>query len=346
MRRCEEALGLTGNDTYTIRRARYLMVAVPVGIFYILFYLSVPNEVLRDRANYIVYAASGLGNLDRYSGISDYFNEPLFSALNELLNNYFSVQLIPHLFVAFNVVVLVYFLIKKSKDILFFLLAMLLCVVFSYIAQYQLVVLRQGIGISLSLLAFFCFKSRKKVFLALCVCAFIHSIYLVIALYYFLNFIIFGNQSFRFKLLINFVASIILGVSGLFIASHLGLRQVERIENITADVGGGAFLVMMYLLVTIYIQKNRFNQDLLTFVVMGIVLFLVSYILFPYISGRLFDSFAPFLVILLISYRSYINLFSLIFLIAVYTVLYMNGGYNQLLLYPSSDCFVIFSYLF
>ena len=80
----------------------------------------------------------------------------------------------------------------------------------------------------------------------------------------------------------------------------------QNSENILV-VGGGAFLMMGITFFALYIQRKNLGGDLFLLTMMGLILFLTGYFINP-IAGRLFNSFAPFLIILLVSKPTKINL--------------------------------------
>ena len=91
----------------------YLMISSLLSFIYIFIYTNIPNEYLRDRGNYIVYAKEIDYFLTRYDGIDVFFNEPIFLYLNKFLSNYFYYDNIPIFFVFFNTCIMVFLLLKS-----------------------------------------------------------------------------------------------------------------------------------------------------------------------------------------------------------------------------------------
>ena len=142
------------NQNILAKRMIYLMISSFLSFIYIYIYINIPNEYLRDRGNYILYAKDVDYFLTRYDGVDVFFNEPIFLYLNKFLSNYFIYDSIPIIFVFINTSIMVFLLLKYSKNLTFFVLGLIFIVVFPYTFQAQIIALRQSLATSLFLISF------------------------------------------------------------------------------------------------------------------------------------------------------------------------------------------------
>lgn len=317
-------------DKRIYARSIYLMVSFLIALIYILFLCALPNEWFRDRYNYISYAANSSEIFDSYWGVAKYFNEPLFLHLNIFLSKYISAYQIPIIFILFICSVNMFFLIKRSNNILLFFLGVCFFLFFPYLIQMQLVTLRQGLATSVFMLGYFYLKNPIKVFIVCLICAFIHSIFFVISFYYLMNFIIFSEKSFKFKLIFNFIFALLVSIFSIFILSSLGMRQAEVYQAVEFSRGGGGFIVVGAIFLYLLFFFKEEDNKLYEFVVFGILIFLVLYFLNP-IAGRLLNTISPFLVFLLVGKNTVFNVFVLSCIVLLYFILFYLGDYAILL---------------
>ncbi len=154
-------------ENFLEKKIIYLMFSILLSFLYVYTYFSIPNRILKDRANYIIYANDPDFFLNNYDGIALFFNEPIFLLLNKFYTLYFSPDVVPLIFVLLNTSALMFFLIKESKNLSLFFLGLIFVIVCPYLFQSQLTALRQTLAISIFLISFFCFKDNKKIFLSL-----------------------------------------------------------------------------------------------------------------------------------------------------------------------------------
>ncbi|MFW1808287.1 EpsG family protein [Acinetobacter ursingii] len=332
-------------EASSAKRAIYLMVATLFSVIYIYIYISIPNSLLRDRANYILYASDVDYFLNRYDGYDLFFNEPIFLYLNKFAFNFMDATSVPVFFVFINTFVMMLLLLKQSKNLTFFFLGLAFIIVFPYLFQAQLIAVRQTLATSLFLLAFFYFKNHWKVLACLILCSFIHSVFFLITFFYFINFIFFKKTSINYKILINSVIMLLISILFFVLLSFFGLRQADEYGEGTANVlkvGGGAFILMCAVFIGLYVQRYRLNSDLFLMVMIGLTLFVVGYFINP-ITGRLFNTFSPFFVLLLVSNDTKINFIILNFLVLVYGFLYFSGTYNDVFLVEYESIIDVFN---
>lgn len=324
------------------KKAIYIIISTFLSVLYIFSYLNIPNDILRDRFNYIVYASNYEIIHEMRMGEGFIFNEPLFIYINKFSSMFFVPEHIPLFFVFINSVILMWLLVEKSKNILFFLLGFSLVLFVPYVFQSQIITLRQALATSVFLMAFFYLKDNWKIFIVSLICCLIHSVFFIIALFYFLNFILLKKLTFELKMIINFFMMLSISLGFILITQYLGVRQANSYSDVEINVGGGAFLLFLGIFITLYTQRKKYNNEHFTFLMGGIVLFLVGYFLGP-LSGRLFNTFFPFIVLFLVSVNSYLSLSIMLLLSFVYGFLYFNGGYNALLEYPYNSFTEFFS---
>jgi hypothetical protein len=294
--------------------------------------MSIPNSILRDRENYILYASNYDLIINDRIGAGLFFNEPLFLLINKSLSNFVSADSVPICFVFFNSAILMFILIKKSKNFLMFFLGFLLILFVPYAFQAQLTALRQSLATSVFLLAFLYFKDHWKILATSFLCCFIHSVFFLITALYYLNFFIIRGLRFELKLIINFLVMLGVSFSFLILAQIFKMRQFDVYQDVVSDKGGGGFLLFFIVFIILFFLKKERNKDIYLFVMVGIILFLTGYFISP-LSGRLFNTFFPFFVILCVSKFSKAYFWLLLSLSMIYGFLYFNGAYNDILLY-------------
>lgn len=324
------------------KKLLYLVFSSFFAILYVYIYLRVPNEILRDRPNYILYASNYEFLLDERLSGSFLFNEPLFLLINQFLASFSLPETVPLIFVFINTTILMFLLIRNSSNFLLFILGLLLIIFIPYVFQSQLTALRQSLATSFFLLAFFCLKDCRKILFISFLCSFIHSVFFLISFFYFVNFFILKNRSFEIKILINFFIMLAISLSFILVTNILGMRQADVYEDIDYQKGGGSFLLFLLIFFAFYMYKKILNTDTYLFAMVGLTIFLTGYFLTP-ISGRLFNSFFPFVVLLLVCRGYKVNYFILLALVFVYGFLYFNGAYNNVLLVNQNSFFSFLS---
>lgn len=316
---------------FTYQELFYWIFVVFVGLLYVSFLSGMPNEWFRDRESYLTFASYSESIIDFYgSKFILIANEPLFLYLNIWLAEIFEYNYIPKIFVYLITTIFVFFIGYSAKNIISFTLGIALSIVIPYMLQAELVALRQGLATAFFIPFFFLLKDDKKVLVALLVCAFFHSIFFLFFLFYYLNFFILSRFDTNKKLFISFVFMVILSFTGIVVAKYLGLRQGSEYMGVESDVGGGAFILFSFVFMYLYVYGNKDNKRLYDFVMIGLTMFLTSYFFSP-ISGRLFNTVAPFLVFLLVSKSRAIDYIFIGFLVVVFLILFLNGSYYALL---------------
>lgn len=316
---------------FTYKDIFYWIFVILIGSIYVILLSNMPNEWFRDRDNYLVYAASSESIVELYGNKFVLIaNEPLFLYFNIFLEKIFEYSLIPNIFVYLITTVFVFFIGYNAKNIIGFIFGVILSIIIPYMLQAELVALRQGLAIAFFIPFLYLVKDEKKVLIALLVCAFLHSIFFVFFLLYFLNFIILSKFSINKRLFVTFIFMLIVSLLGIVIAKYLGLRQGSEYMGVESDGSGGAFIVFLAVFLYIYFLGNRHNKRLYEFVLIGLVMFLTTYFLSP-ISGRLFNTVIPFVVFLLVSKGRAIDYIFMSLLTFVFLFLFLSGSYYGLL---------------
>ena len=331
---------------FTYSQVLYFLFSIMLGFFYVNFLSLLPNELFRDRENYLIYASSAKNIIDTYPGILLFFNEPVFLYFNYFLEKFVSFNFIPYIFVYITTIIYFYYIAKNAKNFLNLLLGIVLSLTIPYMLQNEIAALRQGVATALFMLAFFYFEDQKKVVVTLCVCALFHSIFFIFLFFYFLNFIILKNIDLYKKAIINFLWMFLFSLVAIFVAKFFGLRQGdEYASNNQVGGSGGAFVVFFVTILYIWFWGDRSNKRLYEFSILGTVIFLAAYFLTP-IAGRMFNTVIPFVLILLIRKSRYQDILFLTFLVFIFTLLFLNGSYSSMLSVSDNQAIEILSQYF
>lgn len=316
-----------------IRKIFYYLFGFIVSIYISIFLCFMPNEWFRDRDNYLIYAGSSDRIYESYIGYSIYFNEPIFLKLNQILSSIFQYDSIPHIFVFFISFTFFFNLIKCSKTSIMFLLGVILMLTIPYVIQSQLVALRQGIATALFMWGFLNIKNEKNLLLLILFCGFVHSIFFLIFVFYYLNFIAFKEVKLEKKMIFNLLGMIVFSVFSIAIAKFFGLRQGDEYTESFSRGGGGAFIIFLIIATYLYFYGEKNNKRLFEFSILGIILFLSAYFLTP-IAGRFFNTIAPFIIFLLVQRSRLVDILFLVLLGLVFVILMVYSTYISLLVIP------------
>ncbi|QHH93525.1 EpsG family protein [Acinetobacter proteolyticus] len=319
----------------------YFLATLFIGLIYINFLSLLPNELFRDRDNYLIYAASADDIISTYPGILLFFNEPLFLYFNYFLSKIFPFEFIPNLFVYIITTIYFYFIASKSKNFITFFLGLILSILVPYILQNEVVALRQGVATALFMLAFFSFKDNKKIIVTLFFCSLFHSIFFIFLFFYFLNFVVLSNVKINKKIVINALWMFIFSLVAIVVAKFFGLRQGDEYSGSTQIGGsGGAFVVFFATALYLWFWGDRSNKRLYEFAILGTTIFLVAYFLTP-IAGRMYNTIMPFVLILLLQKSRFQDIICLLILVLIFLGLFFNGSYSTLLSIPDNQAFEI-----
>lgn len=308
------------------------MIAYPIVFTYLVLLLNIPNEMLRDRANYIIYAydSSYFFQYEK-SDISYFTNEPVFLFIAELFSK--KPELFPTIMGVFVGLIYCIYAIKFSKNVLMFLLGFLLIIFNTFLLYPQVMQLRQGVATALFVLLFFSVKNNRLRMLLLLIIPFVHVVFIFIVPLYILYITFFSKINKFFIVLYTAILTSIISIVFFIVSSALGLRQADQYSDATeAALGGGSFLLHLALLIYIYIWGNKSaeNNDLYKWTLIGLTFYTFSYFLIP-AAGRFFISFYPFVLYSLIGRAKFRDLLLLVSLCLIFITLFFNGGFQDML---------------
>lgn len=269
-----------------------------VSILYSSVLLLIPEFVLRDRHNYLMFATNSLDliNSNLKGGVLKVlFNEPLFLGVNYWLSKLVEPEFIPRIFSFFISFTLMFFILRNSKTFLIGIIGFLLVFFMPFMFNLQLVALRQGLAISIFLITVLISKKQQIWLTCLFLMGFIHS-----SAFFVFTFLCILNMLFFFELKLRFFILILISVfSGFFILLAAGLfsmRQADEYANLTASVSGGMFVVYTLLLMLLVYEMKHYSTDEYTsFAILGLLVYLSLYFTSP-IAGRLITWFLPFIL--------------------------------------------------
>ncbi|MBS9808718.1 EpsG family protein [Vibrio sp. Vb1554] len=248
-----------------------------------------------DRANYLDYASNAWLIMLRYLSKGDVrvlFNEPIWLLMNMSLRVFFSPENIIRVLVFFSSFLSCYVCLKNNRKEVFLVLIILL---FPQVVKNYIIHLRQGVAISVFLLAYYykdCFF-RKVLFL---ITPLIHVSFFFVLLVY--GVVILSK---KIKLTRNFrgvtISAIGIGIalSLAIISAFLGARQANEYAFVNANVSGGAFLFWSSILVLYWMQGRRYCHKY-AFEISGALFYLSTYFLTE-VTGRVFESFVVLVLI-------------------------------------------------
>ncbi|MFH3939160.1 EpsG family protein [Acinetobacter nosocomialis] len=320
-------------------KAIYFLVTFFIGLIYVYFAVSMPNEWFRDRNYYVLYAEIAGDLISDYDSIlSLLVNEPLFLTTAKFFGDAFSADAFPKFMCAIVTSIFVYVVANKSRTFIMFALGMVSLFFVSYLETAQIMVLRQGFATAIFLLVFLSNLSDKKKLLTCFILSFFHSVFFIVSAIYALYLFYLRKKSTKTMISIVAVVSAILFLFSRFLLEYFGFRQAELYSSETGSGGGGAFVLSIFIFLYLYFYGDKENKELYDWSLIGIVLFLVGYYLF-FSAGRLYVSFFPFILVLLISRSRLQDILFLTVINLIYIILFFNGSY--LILFEAKDPFYI-----
>lgn len=307
------------------------LISFLLAVSYSYFLSSFPNELFRDRDNYIIYAILSNELGEKYSTLSYFFNEPLFLYYNEVLSNFFLPDVVPKVGVFFVSFTLAYFILKYASDFFVVLLGFLLLFFVSYTFHLQLVVLRQGIATALLIWFVYFFWDNKKVFYFLCfLLPFLHVSFFIVSsllLYdYILSRLI---RDVKLRILLITVTVFLASFMMLGVASSLGVRQAGEEHLEVNENGGGGFVLFSFILIFLFFRglNNVYRDKYGRIAILGLIAYLAFYFTLP-ISGRLIGTFLPFFYIYVVSCNNLKVVFSAFIFLILSMFLYYGSLVN------------------
>lgn len=258
------------------------------------------EQVSVDKVNYINYA-------DESSDILIYLlegnlyqlliNEPVWLIINILLAYITDIEFVPLYIGLLSYLISVLFVIKKVDKKYIFIILLLFFM--PQIYKSFLIHLRQGLGVSIYLMAFLVEKKRNKLFLIF-FSGLIHNsfipIFFVHAMYEFLL----RKFSARSVIALSLIPIFIIAFYLFDILRALGFRQNNYYENVILNNSGIGFLFWFIIFIIFLLNRlTILRKNLICIIPLGV--YLIFYFINP-VASRLFESY----IILIISSLIYL----------------------------------------
>jgi hypothetical protein len=306
----------------SIKASHYHIIIIFLSIGYgLILSFGVPIESIKDREWYLIYAYNSYSLFLKYGSyglISLIVNEPVWLVINLILCQIFDPANVVRAIIWFSATLFAYAVLKIDSRFFFFLLLILF---FPTVINNYIIHLRQGLGISLFVLAYFC-KIYSLRFILFILTPLIHSSFFVI-LFLLASVKMFERARFAVDLRVAslFILTITLGLTVTVAAVLLGARQGDLYGVGFTSVSGLGFLFWALTLFLFVLQGSGFCKKH-TFAIAMLIFYCVTYF-FLEVSGRIFES--TIIIVLLASlelngWRRKIFVFMVIFYSAYYYI--------------------------
>jgi len=252
------------------------------------FLSSLPLDVFKDRAYYLIYAEYSWDIwLHYWDGglLVCLVNEPLWLFINIGLSAIFSPEGGLRIIIFFSATVVALNILRQDTRYLGWLIVFLLL---PQVLTYHIVLLRQGLAMAFFLIGWF---SSNRIFrrVLFFVVPFIHSVF-----FFVISLLILTKVAKKLHLGANlrtvlFVGlGVGVGVALGWVAALLGARQANEYLFIMADISGLGFIFWSVVLSLMFLQGNVFLRNF-SFELGSIVFYLTTYFLFE-VTARIFES--------------------------------------------------------
>lgn len=286
-----------------------------VALLYATMLCFFPMEGVMDRANYLEMAQVSPLIMARHFGqgiLSLFTNEPVWLAVNSALGLFLAPEIVVRIIIFFSAFTTAYLLLKNNPKAFLFILFILFI---PQVAKNFIIHIRQGMGIAVFLMAWYCTRPKLRLLLFL-MAPLIHASFFIVLAVLFLCFVVVRIRfAFDLRVLCYVGIGIFFGVGLPFVSTLLGARQSKSLlENYQADGSGVAFLLWAGLLVFYLMQgKSYLRQH--GFSVAMILFYLLVYFVSP-VAGRVFESALPIVLVSMFSLTSWrrlgaVSLFSM-----------------------------------
>ena len=291
-------------------------LAVVLSFFYAYVLAFVlPSEAFKDRENYLVYAADAGPAMARYldAGILSFLvNEPVFLLANYVLSLFMEPQAVLSLLIFGFAFLFAFSMLGFNRKLIFWLLIALFL---PQVLKNHVVQLRQGYAVALFTYAWLYLDGSKKWFM-IGLTPFIHASFFIVgcflAIYWFSSWV---KLRFDLKSTVFFTISVLSVFLIFVVADMLGSRHALRYSDFDLNVSGGAF-VFWSLVFAIFCFQPREWYEKHSFAALFVLVYLGMYFTFP-LSGRVFESVLPLVLIAGFSTRGYYQ-YAFIILFLVY----------------------------
>ena len=274
------------NNLPLIITVLYYYIILIISVLYAYFLMNIPMDGIMDRDNYLRYALSSSEIWTFYDPISRLFNEPLWLQLNINLYILFNNQeTVVKFYVFFSSMIMSFIVLRQNKKYFIYLLG----IVFLWQVMTNYVVhLRQGVAITIFLLAYFNKNKNIRLFFYL-LTPFIHtSFFIVLALILFSTILKKSKLSLQINYLLQFSSYTIFSLFILSIALYLGARQGELYLSENSISFSGFGFIYWLLILFIFISEKPSFQLKNNLTISFILFYLASYFTLP-VVGRIFE---------------------------------------------------------
>lgn len=262
--------------------------SIVLSLLYGYVLASLPGDNLKDRSNYLVYAAFSGTLQERYlqAGWRSFiFNEPAWLAINDLLGQFLApAEVVWTIIFASASILALVVLVRGPKDFL----ARLLLLVVPLIIKNYIIHLRQGVAITVFMVAL-SVNRRSLRWALMALTPLIHSSFFFIVILYILSAVLVRifKQVFP-QVLVLTIVSVPAALAISAVAEWSGARQAESYDFTAADISGLGFLLwaaVFILMVTAgpsFVRSNLFSA--------GVLAFYLSCYFWVEIGGRILES--------------------------------------------------------
>lgn len=199
-----------------------------------------------------------------------------------------------------------------------------------------MIAIRQALATTVVLFGLCYIKNIKKIIVIFFISSMIHSAFFLFLALFILDNLVFSKFDFKKRISLNSIVILFIALSYLIVAEILGMRQAELYSSYDGAVGGGTFLISLFIFIYLYYYGEIKNRYLYFFTLQGFLLFLIFYFFAnSSVSARLLESVLPaFLVLLVGNFRvKEVMIISLIFI--AYGYVWATGG--QYVLFEAAD---------
>lgn len=300
-----------------------------LGILVICLVQLLPSQYLWDRENYLNYAENSEKILQSYGGLQEVlFNDYFFLKINHLLSYVLPPENLV-LFLLLTCFLIFYYLINKhSVNSLTFTIGVIFSILIVPILHLEVVAIRQFLATCFVLFSLSYCSDKNKILIIFLIASLIHSSFFIFLFLFYMDNYIFYHFDKRKKIILNFILILFIAFSYLVIGNYLGFRQVELYSSYSGAVGGGGFIVVLFLTLYIYF-KYGFTKYIYmyNFVLQGFLLFMIFYFFAnSSVSARLLESVFPAFILLLVNKFRPIDLIIILFIFFIYGYVWLTGG--------------------
>ncbi|MCB5212572.1 EpsG family protein [Rheinheimera aquimaris] len=264
------------------------LVTLFISLIYAALLASAPMEGVMDRDNYLEMARVSPLIIARHAGqgVSSLIaNEPVWLAINSALGLVFDDEVVVRIIIFFSAFIVSYLLLINNPKNFFWLLLIL---IFPQVMKNFVVHLRQGLGIAVFMLGWYCTGRKKKIFF-IGLSPFIHSSFFIIIAIMLGGWILKKLRTAPdVRLLLYSAVSLSLALLVTQLAAIIGARQAKTTAVMDEAASGVGFLFWSVVLAILLLQGRRFLHQ--HTIAMGVLIFYLASYFFTPIAGRVFES--------------------------------------------------------